>query len=222
MNCPGWVSQKDACPQPPIPHHPPSPRSPACSSFPQGQEHQRALLTSRLQVTDCDEPGKCHNWSGDQYIDSFAGVTTNWDMIGGAHVSLAQNFWLDAALHKCWSMRFIFSAGACSAEELYTFSIMFCALGMRGVRENWMPCVVYSWGRVEGVNLGSPPSAAQNKRLDAVPQPCALHCRLKTRSTLTVSLKVVPSLLLPCTNLSLSLASRILPSTPYTLSRKGV
>jgi hypothetical protein len=36
------------------------------------------------KITDCDEPGECHKWAGSQYIDSFAGVGTNWDYMGGA------------------------------------------------------------------------------------------------------------------------------------------
>mmetsp|Transcript_3040 Transcript_3040/g.6959 ORF Transcript_3040/g.6959 Transcript_3040/m.6959 type:complete len:83 (+) Transcript_3040:49-297(+) len=37
------------------------------------------------KVTDCDKAGECHHWSGNAYLDSWARVGTNWDMIGGEH-----------------------------------------------------------------------------------------------------------------------------------------
>ena len=32
------------------------------------------------RVTDCDDPGRCHDWASGQYIDSFAGASVNWDL----------------------------------------------------------------------------------------------------------------------------------------------
>ena len=59
--------------------------------------HARGALAGDFElprITDCDDPGHCHDWAAGQYIDNFAGASVNWVSTGRGQ----QGTWVQGAV----------------------------------------------------------------------------------------------------------------------------